>query len=55
MITQRIEDHLDALEMALQTDAEHVALANVRAYLIEQDARLDRFLEAAKQAEEVAG
>ena len=55
MIPGRIMDALDAIDLSLQDESALAALVVVRLYVIEQDARLERFMEAAKQAEEVAG
>ena len=54
MIPGRIQDALDALEMGLD-ESLMPQLTEVHAYLLSVDAMLERFLEAAKQAEEVAG
>lgn len=55
MIPGQITDALDALDLRVDDETALSMLVLIRFYIIEQDARLERFLEAAKQAEEVAG
>ena len=55
MIPQRIQDAFDAAELHNDSPTVAMALGEIQVYVLEQDARLERFLEAAKQAEEVGG